>query len=156
MLQRMSTETVRLHRWDEIALEKVTEMLSRKIVTGEREMIAQIYLKRGCLVPMHSHESEQMTCILQGALRFLIAGEEITVADRIRSRRNQAYVTKLAVQAVEALNASTGGYGLHLDNPVQRAWRDANAVARHVSLNWDAVGTMYGQHVFGLEPKGQY
>jgi resorcinol 4-hydroxylase (FADH2) len=88
--------------------------------------------------------------------RKLYDGEDITVADRIRCRRNQAYVTKLAVQAVEALNASTGGYGLHLDNPVQRAWRDANAVARHVSLNWDAVGTMYGQHAFGLEPKGQY
>jgi resorcinol 4-hydroxylase (FADH2) len=86
----------------------------------------------------------------------LFAGEEITVADRIRCRRNQAYVTKLAVQAVEALNASTGGYGLLLSNPVQRAWRDANAVARHVSLNWDAVGTMYGQHAFGLEPRGQY
>ena len=86
----------------------------------------------------------------------LFAGEDITVADRIRCRRNQAYVTKLAVQAVEALNASTGGYGLLLSNPVQRAWRDANAVARHVSLNWDAVGTMYGQHAFGLEPKGQY
>jgi alkylation response protein AidB-like acyl-CoA dehydrogenase len=86
----------------------------------------------------------------------LYAGQEITVADRIRCRRNQAWVTKLAVQAVEALNASTGGYGLHLSNPVQRAWRDANAVARHVSLNWDAVGTMYGQHAFGLEPRGQY
>jgi len=86
----------------------------------------------------------------------LLAGENITVADRIRCRRNQAYVTRLAVQAVEALNASTGGYGLLLSNPVQRAWRDANAVARHVSLNWDAVGTMYGQHAFGLEPKGQY
>jgi alkylation response protein AidB-like acyl-CoA dehydrogenase len=86
----------------------------------------------------------------------LQAGEEITIADRIRCRRNQAYVTRLAVQAVEALNASTGGYGLMLSNPVQRAWRDANAVARHVSLNWDAVGTMYGQHAFGLEPKGQY
>jgi resorcinol 4-hydroxylase (FADH2) len=86
----------------------------------------------------------------------LYDGDEITVADRIRCRRNQAYVTKLAVQAVEALNASTGGYGLHLDNPIQRAWRDANAVARHVSLNWDAVGTMYGQHSFGLEPRGQY
>src|SRR5438105_1593492 len=59
-------------------------------------------------------------------------------------------------QAAEAWNAATGGWGLHLSNPVQRAWRDANAVARHVSLNWDAVGTMYGQHVFGLEPKGQY
>jgi resorcinol 4-hydroxylase (FADH2) len=86
----------------------------------------------------------------------LYLGEEITVADRIRCRRNQAWVTKLAVQAVESLNASTGGYGLHLSNPIQRAWRDANAVARHVSLNWDAVGTMYGQHAFGLEPRGQY
>jgi alkylation response protein AidB-like acyl-CoA dehydrogenase len=93
---------------------------------------------------------------MRNAMEKLRAGEEITVSDRIRARRNQAYATKLAVQAVEALNASTGGYGLHLDNPVQRAWRDANAVARHVSLNWDAVGTMYGQHAFGLEPKGQY
>ena len=60
------------------------------------------------------------------------------------------------LQAVEALNASTGGAGLQLVNPIQRAWRDVNAVARHVSLNWDAVGTMYGQHAFGLEPRGQY
>src|SRR5205823_1741868 len=93
---------------------------------------------------------------MRQATERLRAGGEITIADRIRARRNQAYVTKLAVQAVEALNASTGGFGLHLDNPVQRAWRDANAVARHVSLNWDAVGTMYGQHAFGLEPRGQY
>ena len=56
----MSTQTVRLHRWDEISLEKVTEMISRKLVTGEREMIGQVYLKKGALVPMHSHESEQM------------------------------------------------------------------------------------------------
>ncbi|HLY47251.1 MAG TPA: acyl-CoA dehydrogenase family protein [Stellaceae bacterium] len=93
---------------------------------------------------------------MRGAMEKLRRGDEITIADRIRARRNQAYATRLAVQAVEALNASTGGYGLHLENPVQRAWRDANAVARHVSLNWDAVGTMYGQHAFGLEPKGQY
>ena len=72
---------IRIHRWDEIALEKVTEMISRKIVSGEREMLSQIYLKRGALVPMHAHESEQMTYILQGALRFLIEGEEITVRE---------------------------------------------------------------------------
>jgi resorcinol 4-hydroxylase (FADH2) len=93
---------------------------------------------------------------LRRAVDKLRAGEEITVADRIRARRDQAYVTKLALQAVEALNASTGGAGLLLGNPIQRAWRDVNAVARHVSLNWDAVGTMFGQHAFGLEPKGQY
>jgi alkylation response protein AidB-like acyl-CoA dehydrogenase len=93
---------------------------------------------------------------LRDAVEKLRAGEEITVAERIRCRRNQAYATKLAVEAAEALNASTGGHGLMLSNPVQRAWRDVNAVARHVSLNWDAVGTMYGQHAFGLEPRGQY
>jgi len=71
----------RLHRWDEIALEKVTEMISQKVVAGEREMLAQIYLKRGALVPMHSHESEQMTYILQGALRCLVGGEEIIVRE---------------------------------------------------------------------------
>jgi quercetin dioxygenase-like cupin family protein len=77
----MMPQAVRLYRWDEIALEKVTEMLSRKVVAGEREMLAQVYLKRGCLVPMHSHDSEQMTCVLQGALKFLIGRDEITVRD---------------------------------------------------------------------------
>jgi quercetin dioxygenase-like cupin family protein len=77
----MSHAGVRLHRWDEIALDKVTEMLSRKIVTGEREMLVQVYVKRGCLVPLHAHQSEQMTYVLQGALKFLVAGEEITVRE---------------------------------------------------------------------------
>jgi unsaturated pyranuronate lyase len=77
----MHSAGVRLHRWDEIALEKVTEMLSRKIIAGDREMLVQIYVKRGCLVPLHSHDSEQMTYVLQGALKFLIRGEEITVRE---------------------------------------------------------------------------
>ena len=73
--------SARLHRWDEIALDKVTEMLSQKIITGEREMIAQTYLKRGALVPIHWHDSEQMTYVLQGALRFLVGGEEVIVRE---------------------------------------------------------------------------
>src|SRR5438093_12287030 len=77
----MTQSAVRLYRWDEIALEKVTEMLSRKIVTGDREMLVQAYVKRGCLVPMHAHESEQMVYVLQGALKFLVRGEEITVRE---------------------------------------------------------------------------
>jgi quercetin dioxygenase-like cupin family protein len=77
----MAAPVVRLHRWDEIALEKVTEMVSRKIVAGDREMLVQSYVKRGCLVPLHAHESEQMTYVLQGALKFLVGGEEITVRE---------------------------------------------------------------------------
>jgi len=77
----MGSTSVRLHRWDEIALEKVTEMLSRKIVSGDREMLVQVYIKRGCLVPLHAHDSEQMTYVLQGALKFMIGGDEITVRE---------------------------------------------------------------------------
>jgi alkylation response protein AidB-like acyl-CoA dehydrogenase len=84
------------------------------------------------------------------------AGRDISVEDRITSRRGQAFAVSLAIRATEALNASTGGYGLNLSNSVQRAWRDANAVGRHVSMNWDAVGTMYGQLALGLQPIGQY
>jgi quercetin dioxygenase-like cupin family protein len=73
--------TPRLHRWDEIELDKVTEMISRKIVPGDRMMLAHVYLKRGALVPLHSHGSEQMTYVLQGALKFLVDGEEAIVRD---------------------------------------------------------------------------
>ena len=72
---------VRLHRWDEIALEKLTELVARKIVAGEREMLVQTYLKRGALVPRHAHDSEQMTYVLQGAMKFVIAGEEFIVRE---------------------------------------------------------------------------
>ncbi|MBW8836897.1 MAG: flavin-dependent monooxygenase [Burkholderia sp.] len=80
----------------------------------------------------------------------------VSIEDRIVSRRGQAFSVALAIRATEALNASTGGLGLDLSNPVQRAWRDANAVGRHISMNWDAVGTMYGQLALGLTPQGQY
>src|SRR5580765_118988 len=80
-LDQPLNQSFHLHRWDEIALEKITEMVSRKIVTGARETLAQIYLKRGAIVPQHSHESEQMTYVLQGALKLLVAGEELTLRE---------------------------------------------------------------------------
>jgi quercetin dioxygenase-like cupin family protein len=71
----------RLHRWDEIALEKITELMSQKIVAGVHQMLAQTYLKQGALVPMHAHPSEQMTYVLQGALKFRVDAEEIIVRE---------------------------------------------------------------------------
>jgi len=84
------------------------------------------------------------------------SGQFISVEKRIRNRRDHAYAVRLAVQAVNALFEAVGGGGLHLSSGIQRNWRDANAVAHHISLNWDAVSAMYGQHYLGLEPKGQY
>jgi len=109
-------QTVTLYRWDELALEKVTEMISRKIVTGEREMLAQIYLKKGAVVPMHNHESEQITYVLQGALKFLIAGEEITVREG-EGRHMPSWVEHQA----EALDDT---FELDLFAPIRQDWLD--------------------------------
>jgi quercetin dioxygenase-like cupin family protein len=77
----MSAPNLHVHRWDEIALEKITEMASRKVIAGEHMTVAQVYLKRGSLVPLHAHQGEQMTCVLQGALRVVVGGEEATVRE---------------------------------------------------------------------------
>jgi quercetin dioxygenase-like cupin family protein len=71
-----------LYRWDSMRKERVTDMLERRLITGERMMLAHVYLKKGCIVPKHSHENEQITYILEGALKFWIGedgSEEITV-----------------------------------------------------------------------------
>ena len=116
LVESMNTAVVRLHRWDEIALEKVTEMLSRKIVTGERGMLAQVYLKAGCVVPMHAHESEQMTYILQGALRFLVGGEEITV--------REGEVLQIPSQIEHQAEALDDTFELDIFSPIRQDWLD--------------------------------
>lgn len=94
-------------------------------------------------------------CVVEAAARA-DKGETVSVAMRIRNRRDHAFAAHLCARAVEALHSCTGGAGLFLASRTQRAWRDANAVAKHIALNWDAVSAMYGQHALGLEPKGQY
>ena len=64
------------YRWSDIPLESVTNMLDRRLITGNRMMLAHVYLKKGCIVPTHSHENEQLTYILEGALRFRIGADE--------------------------------------------------------------------------------
>jgi unsaturated pyranuronate lyase len=110
----MTSKTARLSRWDEIALEKVTELLSRKIVSGEREMIVQVYVKRGCLVPMHAHESEQMTYVLQGALKYHVAGEEIIVREG-----EVLHIPSGVEHQAEALEDT---FELDIFSPVRRDW----------------------------------
>ena len=61
---------VRHYRWSELPRERVTATIDRRIVTCERMMIAHVYLQKGAIVPKHSHENEQITYILEGALRF--------------------------------------------------------------------------------------
>jgi quercetin dioxygenase-like cupin family protein len=69
------------HRWEEMPKERVTEMLDRRLITGARIMLAHVYLKKGAIVPRHTHENEQFTYILEGALRFWLGADESEVID---------------------------------------------------------------------------
>ncbi len=70
------------YRLDDIPRERVNDKLERKLITGDRIMLAHVYLAKGCIVPKHSHVNEQVTYILEGALRFELGadgGEEVIV-----------------------------------------------------------------------------
>ncbi|MEO7736412.1 MAG: cupin domain-containing protein [Kofleriaceae bacterium] len=69
------TSAVTHHRWDDMPRQRVTDVIDRRLVVGERMMLAHVYLKKGAIVPRHSHDNEQLTYILEGSLRFSI-GED--------------------------------------------------------------------------------
>jgi quercetin dioxygenase-like cupin family protein len=64
------------YRWEQMPKESVSAMLDRRLITGDRMMLAHVYLKKGCIVPRHQHENEQLTYILEGVLRFWIGEDE--------------------------------------------------------------------------------
>jgi quercetin dioxygenase-like cupin family protein len=66
-------------RWNEVELETLNPLLQRQLIVGHQVMLSRVLLKKGCVVPMHSHVNEQLSYILEGALKFFIDGKEITV-----------------------------------------------------------------------------
>lgn len=74
-----SSTAVVHHRWTDIAAEQITPAISRQFISGDRVTIARFELKRGGIVPMHSHENEQVTFVVTGALKFKIEGREVIV-----------------------------------------------------------------------------
>ncbi|HEV8612573.1 MAG TPA: cupin domain-containing protein [Gemmatimonadales bacterium] len=67
--------------WEELPRERVTDLLDRRLICGDRMMLAHVYLKKGCIVPKHSHENEQLTYVLEGCLRFWIGEDQQKVVD---------------------------------------------------------------------------
>src|SRR5688572_8059067 len=78
----MPTPTnVTFFRWADMPKEKVTDQISRRLVTGQAMMLAHVYLDKGAIVPKHQHHNEQLTYILKGALRFWIGDDQKQVLD---------------------------------------------------------------------------
>ncbi len=83
-------------------------------------------------------------------------GGALEIGERITIRRNQGFAAKQSVAVVNDLYAKDGAAASDLNAPLQRFWRDANAAALHLSLDWEAIASMYGQHKLGLEPVGVF
>ncbi len=72
----MNDASVRHIPWESLPKEELNPQLRRRLITGEKGMLAHVYLDEGAVVPRHSHHNEQFTYILKGALRFWIGDDE--------------------------------------------------------------------------------
>jgi quercetin dioxygenase-like cupin family protein len=69
------------YRWDDMEREQLNPQIGRRLVTGERLMVAHVYIAKGGVVPKHAHDNEQITYILEGCLRFFLGEDEDEVVD---------------------------------------------------------------------------
>ena len=70
-----------LYRWEDMPKTELKPGLNRRFVSTERMMVAHLYLDKGSIVPLHEHENEQLTCILEGVLRFWLGEDQSEVVD---------------------------------------------------------------------------
>ena len=80
---------VRHIRWDDMPKETLSAHIDRRIISADKAMLTHVYLKKGAVVPMHHHENEQLTYILEGALKFWIGTED---ADPVVVRAGEVLV----------------------------------------------------------------
>jgi alkylation response protein AidB-like acyl-CoA dehydrogenase len=149
-----------------IAEGALADFLAMASVRTTRGAMAGGNRRMGELTTVQLRLAEASACIdaarlimfrdLAEAFETTARGDSLGMDVRLRNRRDQAFCVRLLVAAIDALFLAAGGQGLFLEQPLQRAWRDAHAAASHISLNWDSTGSMYGQFMLGLEPKGQY
>jgi 3-hydroxy-9,10-secoandrosta-1,3,5(10)-triene-9,17-dione monooxygenase len=85
-------------------------------------------------------------------MEFVERGEQLTLEQRARNRRDIAYVARLATRALDRLFAAAGARSIFLDAEAQRLLRDVHAAGQHMALNWDVAGSNYSRVMCGLPP----
>jgi len=125
----MSRHAIRWTRWEDMPLERVTDQISRRVFTGERMMIAHVYLARGAVVPTHAHENEQLTYILEGALHFWI-GEEgsADVEELVVHAGEVLYIPSNVPHRAEALEDT---FDVDVFSPPRADWLDGTDTYFH-------------------------
>lgn len=115
----MTEQNVTFYRWEDMPKEKVSDMLDRRLITGEQVMLTHVYLKKGAVVPQHNHHNEQITYILEGALRFWIGDDESEV---IEVRAGEVlHIPSLVKHKAEALEDTVD---VDVFSPPRQDWLD--------------------------------
>lgn len=78
-VQTSADASLKYLSWNDVEVEEMNPLLGRQLIVGHQVMLARVLLKKGCIVPLHSHVNEQLSYILEGALKFYIDGKEIVV-----------------------------------------------------------------------------
>jgi quercetin dioxygenase-like cupin family protein len=113
--------TAKHHRWEDLPRERLNSRLERRLITGTNMMIAHVYLEKGCIVPKHSHHNEQITYVLEGALKFLL-GEDQQQEVVVRAGEVLTIPPDLPHQA-EALEDTLD---VDIFNPPREDWLDGS------------------------------
>ena len=115
----MDQRNVTFYRWEDIPKEKLSDVLDRRLITGDRMMLSHVYLKKGAIVPRHQHENEQLTYILEGGLRFWIGEDESEVLDVLAGE--VLHIPSLVFHKAEALEDTLD---VDVFSPPRQDWLD--------------------------------
>jgi quercetin dioxygenase-like cupin family protein len=100
--------------WESVPLEVMSDLVSRKVITGEKAMLAQIFLKKDAVVPEHHHESEQVSYVLDGAIKFEIEGQTVVV--------RKGEVLCIPSHVPHRVIALEDSVGLDIFSPIRKDW----------------------------------
>ncbi len=115
----MTQPSVTFYRWNDMPKEKVSDVLDRRLITGEHVMLTHVYLKKGAIVPQHNHHNEQISYILEGGLRFWIGEDESEVID-VRAGE-VLHIPSLVKHKAEALEDTVD---VDIFSPPRQDWLD--------------------------------
>jgi quercetin dioxygenase-like cupin family protein len=103
-----------LYTWDEMEKDVLSETFARRIISGDSVMVAQIFCAKGAIVPEHFHESEQISYVVEGALKIELEGKEVLV--------RQGQVLRIPSNVPHSAVALEETYGLDIFSPIRHDW----------------------------------
>ena len=105
---------MQMYEWTKIEQEQVNPALARQVIHGETMTVARLFLSKGCFVPEHSHENEQISMLEQGTLRFVVAGQEQVI--------KSGEVLRIPPHARHSAEALEDSFVIDLFSPRREDW----------------------------------